>query len=205
MTLLFILIITLSFIYTLYIQLLSTNSLHAATMANIFIKATGIGAIGCAISFIIYYGKIRALDNVELATAIGDAFSVFIYPACIFTAFVIVLTISVYFTGRKTAVIVPSVCHLASLFVLLYTLICSTWSHYEEFPLNTYIEVLGCCLSYLMMPAASLCMARHAKNLDDKDYVAARKKRYEQKRLKSKEKKRIRETKNRIKNSSKNK
>ena len=203
MTLAFIIIITLSFIYTLYLQLLSTSSRKVRFLSDKLKWATLVGAVGCAAALIIYYGAVRALDNEELSAAIGDAFAVYALPACIFSAIVILLTVCVCFTGKKTALIVPSVCHLASLLVLLYSLIFASWSHYEEFALNMFVELLGCSLSFLMMPAASLYMARHAKRLDDKDYVAARRKRYEQRLRKAEEKQRIKETKNRIKNKTK--
>jgi len=202
-TLAFIIIVTLSFIYTLYLQMLSTSSQKVKFLSDKLKSASFTGAVGCAAALIIYYGTVKALDNEELVAAVGDAFAAYAYPACIFSAIVILLTVCVYFTGKKTTLIVPAVCHLASLLVLLYTLIFASWSHYEEFSLSLFVELLGCSLSLLIMPAASLYMARHAKRLDDKDYVAARKKRCDQRLKRAEEKQRIRETKNRIKSKTK--
>lgn len=171
----------------------------AKLLSEIFSK-TSIAALAAGIiSLIAYYASKSSADN-ELAGAVADAFAVFAFPVLILAVFVVLLTLAVYFTGKKMASTIPAVCHLASLLILLYTLIDASWSHYEEFPLHIYINFLGCSTSLVVLFSSSLTLSRLAKNLSDKDYIYWRKHRYDAKHKKAEERKRIKETKKRIKN-----
>ena len=88
------------------------------------LSASGIiGAVSLIVSFIVFYAHVSSIDNAELYSNIRDAFKLFTYLACFNCAVIMLITITVHFMGKKTAAIIPSVCHLASLFVLLYTII----------------------------------------------------------------------------------
>ena len=203
MVLAFILIISLSFIYTLYIQIFSTDSSQAKKISRIFFITSAIGLLSSIASFLIYYEAVHDLGNKELISAISDAFMFFAYPVCILAFFVIILTVIVHFTGKKISAVIPSVCHLASLLVLIFSLIYSSWSQYEEFSLNLYIEIIGCSISLAVLLSAAFSMSRLAKNLSDKDYVYSRLHRHDSKHKKAEERRRIKETKKRIKQNTK--
>ncbi len=202
MALIFILIITFSMFYTLYIQMFSTNAAKAKLLSDIFSKASLAALAVSIISLIAYYVSKSSADN-ELAGAVGDAFAVFAFPSLILAVFVVLLTLTVHFTGKKMSGAIPAVCHLASLLILLYTLIDASWSHYEEFPLHIYINLLGCSLSVAVLFSSALTMRQLAKKLEDKDYIYWRKHRHDEKHRKAEERKRIKETKKRIKNRTK--
>ncbi len=199
----FILIISLSFIYTLFLQIFSMDKKRVTLFSKSLFVASIIGALSCIVSFILYYVHIKALDNAELYGAVCDAFSIFAFPVYILSAAIVLITTTVYFIGKKSTSLIPSVCHSASLLVLLFALICASWSHYEEIPLNVYINFVGCSLSLLLMLPASLALKHHSKRLEDKDYIYNRLHRHDNRLQKAEERKRIKETKNRIKNKTK--
>lgn len=197
----FTLIISLSFIYTLYLQIFSTNSKKTLIFAKALSAASIIGTVSLIVSFIVFYAHANSIDNAELYGNIRDAFNLFTYLACFNCAVIMLITITVHFIGKKTAAIIPSVCHLASLFVLLYTIIFAAMGQgFEDFALNVYFNIVGTSLSLLMLFPAALGMKRLSKNLLDKDYVYSRIHRHDEKNRKAQERKRIKETKNRIKN-----
>ena len=203
----FALFVSLSFIYTLYLQIFSMDSKKAALFAKALSFAPLAGALCLAVSLVIYYVQINGIDNAELKAAIGDALAVYTLPAFITAGIAIFFTVAAYFTGKRTAVVVPSACHLASLLILLFTIICAAWSHYEEFALNVYVNLIGTSLSIMVMPGAALTLRRLSKNLLDKNYVHSRLHKNDHKIKKAeerkKERKRIKETKNRILNNTK--
>ncbi len=199
----FILIISISFIYTLYLQIFSIEQKHAMTFAKILSYGSIIGAVCLTASFILFYVRIIAIDNADLYGNIRDAFTVFAFPICFYSILVLVITTITYFVGKKTAAIIPSVCHLMSLLVLLWTIIFASWSHYDEIALNVYFNLLGSFLSLLVLLPAALEMKKLAKKLSDSQFVKQRIAKLGKNKTYAMERRRIKETKKRIKKGTK--
>ncbi len=203
----FILIVSLSFIYTLYLQIFSMDSKKAAAFARALLVSSIVGFIGLIVSFIIFYVRVSAIDNADLYGNIRDSYNLFAIPMVVWSAGTLIVTTVAHFIGRKISAIVPSVCHLSSLLVLLWTLIFASLAHFDEISLNVYYNLSGCSLSLAALFPASLKIKKLSALLSDKDYVYSRLHRKDNKIKKSEERKkerqRIKETKIRIKNSTK--
>lgn len=201
----FALIVTLSFGYTLYLQIFSMDSKRVSVFAKSLLITSIAGAACLVVSSIIFYVRLTSIDNAELYGNLRDVFNLFAIPACFWTAVVLVITISSHFIGKKMAAIVPTVCHLAALSVLLFTVIfASLGKNFEEgLAINVYMNLFGTFLSLISLFPASLGMKKLSKMLLDKDYVYSRLHRSDKKVKKAEERKRIKETKNRILNNTK--
>ncbi len=203
MSLIFICIFAISFIYTLFIQFLCMEDKKARHLAVIFKYTSVAGAALSAVSFIIYYVNLLTLDNNAFFELITDTFSVFIIPTGIFAFIIIAMSLAIHFIGKKTSGAIPSVCHLGSIIILLYTLICASWSDYEQFPLALYINLMGIGISAITLSISQLTISRLAKNLGDREFLRQRKYGSTKRKEKAAENKRIRETKKRIKSGTK--
>lgn len=160
-----------SFLYTLYVHFLSLKAERAKQLSLIQFIAVWAGALFCVSALILYYSSVSVLDNDGLITTVGNAFYVFAFPAFIITVIVIALTVSIHFISGKLQAVRYTASHLAALLILLYTLLCSTWSHYEEIDLAAYVTMLGIGLSLACLVSPALQMHKRYITLSDTQYV----------------------------------
>ncbi len=199
----FILIVSISFIYTLYLQIFSMDQKRAELLSKILLASSVAGGIGLIASFIIFYVRLSAIDNVDLYDTVRNAFDLFAVPIVIWVVISVIITTITHFSGQKISRTIPSFCHLTALLVLLWTLLLAHLAHLYEISLNVYFHISGCALALATLFPAALEIKRLEKNLGDKDYIYSRLHRNDEKHKKAEERKRIIETKNRIKNKTK--
>ncbi len=187
------------FICTVFTHFLSVKQRSAHILSQVLIVSVSFGAFLCFASLIIYYVTVSGIDSEELAAAAGDAFYVFSAPALIFTAVAVAMTVGLHFLSGKAKAARIAVSHLSALLILLYALICASWSHYDEIDIAFYITLLGTGLALLCLVSPALQMRLLDRQLGDPEYVRAKLRAFKEKREPYLERKRIRETKKRIK------
>lgn len=198
MTVLFLCLFAVSLVYCLFIHFVCMKKGDVLRASRVFKWASAAGLAAGVISFIIYYVRLSVIDS-EVADAVANAFFFFAAPALLFAAIILFLTLAVHFTRQKTGSAVPYITHLAAVFLLLWTLICASWSAYEGFELNIYVELMGISLALILQFPAALRLARFAEKFDDKDFMKIRKFGDPKKLARAEEKKKIKEAKARIK------
>ena len=198
-----IIIVSILFICSLLFHFIVTKPSVASKLAKVLTIFTLLGFILCFGSYIIFYVNISNLDNAELSAAAGDAFYVYATPSSFFAALTIVLTVAIHFLSGKLQAVRIAVSHLASLLILLYTLICASWSHYDEINIALYVAMLGIALALACLISPALQMRALAKKLTDEEFVKARLLRLGKNKTYAMERRRIKETKKRIKKGTK--
>lgn len=198
MTVLFLCLFAVSLIYCLFIHFVCMKKGDVLRASFVFKAASAAGLALGVISFIIYYVRLSVIDS-AVAEPAEDAFYFFAAPALLFCAIILLLTLTVHFTRQKTESAIPYVTHLAAVFLLLWTLICSSWSAYDGFRLDIYIELTGISLALILQLPVALRLTCFAKKFDDKVFMKTRKYGDPKKLARAEEKKKIKDAKARIK------
>lgn len=191
------------FVCTLLSHFFAAKQLTVSRLSKVMDASVLLGLVFCIGSYTIYYVGIGSLDSHDLTAAAADAFYVYSTPMAVFAIITLVLTLAIHFLSGKLQAVRIAVSHLASLLILLYTLICASWSHYEEIDLALCVNLLGMGLSLVCLASPALQMKKLAKMLSDSQFVKQRLAKRGKKQTYAMERKRIKDTKKRIKKGTK--
>ena len=203
MTILFSLIFALSLLYCLFVHFLCMEKKAVLRISKIYYFSSLCGAVLTLASLITYYVRSCFIDSEGVRGVISTVFGVYMAPASVIAALILAISLFFHFARRRLAVILPYLCHLAAIFILLWTMIYSSWSFYEEFEITLYIDLCGIGLALMLLFPSFLSFKRFSEKFDDREFMKIRKYGDQRKLEKKKEKEHIRETKARLKEKTK--
>ena len=203
MTILFSLIFALSLLNCFFIHFIAMKKETVVRISRIYLFCSLGGAVLLIASLITYYVRSLFIDSEGVRGVISTVLGVYVFPAAVLAAIILSVSLFFHFTRKKLASILPYLCHLAAILILLWTVIYSSWSYYEEFEITLYIDLLGIALALILLFPPYLCFKRFSEKFDDREFMKIRKYGDPKKLEKKKEKEHIKETKARIKNKTK--
>ena len=186
------------FIYTLVTLNFCLETKKAMVAFRIHLAAVLLGIVATLVILTVFYVKKSQLDS-ELSVLAGETFAFFAVPFFICAFISLIFSLVFYLSNKRTgAAVIFSYC--AAELILLFAIMLSASAKYTEIDISLFARFLAISVSFICLIPPAVFLKRLSKQLENAEFVSARKAAFKAKKEPRNERKLIRETKKRIKN-----